>query len=83
MLKRSYNEVKCRIFLKGGVNALLYLDWVLSSKVPQSDQQMLILLKALSLRHPQTAQTTAKVQLWPSDVLILELLHTFMRKTDF
>lgn len=56
VLKRSHNEVKCRIFLKGGVNALLYLDGVLSPKAPQSDQQMLILLKALSLRHPQTGQ---------------------------
>lgn len=26
VLKHSHNEVKCRIFLKGGVNALLYLD---------------------------------------------------------
>lgn len=75
VLKRSHNEVKCRIFLKGGKCPALF-RWALSPKVPPSDQQMLILLKALSSRRPQTARTTAKaLQLRPTD-----MLHTFMRK---
>lgn len=81
VLKRSHNQVNCRIFLKRCVNVPLYLDRVLSPRATQSDPEMLIPLNALSSRHPQTAGTTAKaLRLWPSDVLRLKLLHRFRRK---